>query len=192
MRKIEPLLVAIIDQKLSQNGAALDAIGNRDARAIFAYAAEALVGIREATGRNDGPMVRLMQETVGTANGESWCLSYVMSCLAYAELKSGRRSRLPATEHCLTLWTTAPLEMRVQYSPLKGAIPIWQHGATTNGHTGVFIEAKGETFITVEGNTSAGLRLDGSLEREGQGSYRCRRHFSGNGEMKLRGFLKPF
>jgi hypothetical protein len=192
VRKIEAELVSYIDSKLIHNGSAVEAIAKKDARAIFGYAAEALVGIREATNSNDGPMVKLLQETVGSANGEAWCMSFVMSCLAYAELRSERQSRLPATEHCLTLWQSSPLSLRVHYRPLKGAIAIWQHGETTNGHTGVFIEARGLEFTAVEGNTSSGLKADGSIEREGGGSYRTSRNFKGNGSMKLRGFLKPF
>jgi hypothetical protein len=193
-REIEPKLVEYIDVKLKLNGAAQESILKKDARKIFVFAAEALMGIREKTNRNDGPMVELIQKTIGNANGEAWCMAYIQTCLAYAELKSGVLSKIYPSEHCLTVWQKTDPSQRVLIKPKRGAIVIWNHLGTSNGHTGIVDEFEHEPgkMMTYEGNTSAGLRPDGEIEREGGGTYHCERSIKPPGRTKLLGFLKPF
>ena len=193
-RRIEPKLVDYIDKKLSQNGAAQEALKQKNARKVFVFAAEALLGIREATGRNDGKMVELIQETVGGHGQEPWCMSYVQSCLAYAELKCDVISPIVVSEHCWTVWAQTPKSQRVKTRPLRGAIVIWNYPPGTNGHTGIVdeYEHKKGKMLTLEGNTVAGLRPDGTIEREGGGTYMAERSITGNSKMRVLGFLKPF
>lgn len=192
MRQIKPKMVAFIDSKLVGNGAAQHAIAVKDARSLMIYAAEACVGIREATNNNDGPMVELIQSTVGDASGEAWCMAFVQTCIAYAELKTGVKSPLMATEHCLTLWRNTPEGQRVKMIPAPGAIIIWQHGTSDRGHTGFMTEWLKPLMETVEGNTTSGVRTDGSIEREGGGVYINKRNVIQNGLMRVVGFIKPF
>lgn len=192
MRQIEKKMVDFLDKKLASNGLAQEAIEEKDARTVFRLAMEACVGIREAGGNNKGPMVQLIQETIGGAVQEAWCMSLVQTCLAYAEEKTGVKSPVAAGEHCLTVWAQTPKSLRVKSFPLPGAIIIWQHGKTTNGHTGVLIGTDGKTMKTCEGNTEGGLDSKGSVVREGGGVYANTRGFTGNGSMKVVGFLKPF
>lgn len=193
-RKIEQKLVDYIDKKLEGNLAVQDAIKQKDARRVMVFAAEALLGIREATGRNDGTMVKLIQETVGGAGGEPWCMSMVMTCIAYAENKTGLKSPIVTSEHCWTVWNNSPKAQRVKTKPLRGAIAIWNYPPTKNGHTGIVdeYEHKPGKMMTLEGNTMSGVKKDGTIEREGGGSYRCERSTLGNKKMVLVGFLKPF
>lgn len=176
------------------NGAAQEAIVKKDARKVMVFAAEALVGIREATGKNDGKMVELIQETVGGHSQEAWCASLVQSCIAYAELMTGVVSPIIASEHCYTMWNKSPKSCRVKIRPLRGAIPIWNYPPTANGHTGVVdeYEHKSGKMLTFEGNTTKGLKKDGTIERDGGGVYHCERSIKSNSKMKLLGFLKPF
>jgi hypothetical protein len=193
MRDIKPAMIKFLDGKLSKNGMAQEAIAQGDARTLFRLAAEACVGIREEGGNNKGPMVKLIQETIGRAQAEAWCMSFVQTCIAYAELKTGKKSPLFASEHCMTVWNKTPKLARVKIFPLTGAVIIWQHGKGPAGHTGVFLEShKTGQMLTVEGNTESGLRSDGSLERDGGGVYKCSRSMKANGSMKVVGFLKPF
>jgi hypothetical protein len=194
MRKIEKELVSYIDAKLAKNGAAQEAIAKKDARRVMVFAAEALVGIREATGKNDGKMVELIQETVGGHSQESWCLSYIMSCIAYAEVKTGIKSPIIATEHCLTAWQKSPKSCRVKKIPKKGALAIWNYPPSSNGHCGIVdeYEHKPGKMMLFEGNTQSGLKADGTIERNGGGTYYTERSTKGTLKMKLLGFLKPF
>lgn len=185
-------MIAFLDEKLALNGSAQEAIQNKDPRALFSFAVESCVGIREKTGNNDGPMVELIQETIGGHSQEAWCMAFMQTCVAYAEFKTGIMSKLPASEHCLTVWANVPEEMKVQRFPKRGAIAIWQHGNTSNGHTGMFVEKFTGGFVAIEGNTTSGTDPNGAIVREGGGTYRTKRSMKGNGDMKLKGFVKPF
>lgn len=191
MRKIEPEMFQFFEDKLKSHGAAQIAIAEKNARNLFIYAAEVCVGIREHGGNNQGRMVRLIQETVGRAEGEAWCMSFVMTCLAYVEQKLGVISPVVPSEHCMTVWNQTPKTMRVKTSPKAGAIVIWRRGEGPAGHTGILTEWKRTTFEAVEGNTESG-NAGGVVERDGGGVYQTERNRSGTGSMKVIGFLKPF
>ena len=122
MRHIEPDLIKWIDAKLAGHGLAQLAMENNDARLLFGLAAEACVGIVESGGNNNGPLVRLLQSTIGKPEKEPWCASFVQSCLAYAEYKTGEVSAVFATEHVQTMWNKTPEIIRVKTFPLKYAI----------------------------------------------------------------------
>lgn len=196
MRKIEPKMVSFLDAKLAGNGTAHEAIKTGDARTLFACAMEACVGIREVGGNNEGPLVDLIQETIGGEGVEPWCMALIQTCIAYAELKTGKKSPIYdgnlGGEHCLTVWNKTPEESRVKLRPLRGAIIIWRHGKSTSGHTGMYVETTSpRNFSAIEGNTESGV-ANGKVERDGGGVYRTSRRFGGNGDMHVLGFLKPF
>lgn len=186
-RNIEQKMVNFIDAKLASNGLAQHAINTKDSRLLFGLAAEACVGIRESGGNNMGPMVELIQQTVGRAEGEAWCMAFVQTCLAYAELKCGVRSPIFVSEHCRTVWQMTDQEQRVKISPLKYAIVIWGKDGSSSGHTGIVIEAKKNSHImTIEGNT-------GSQDaRDGDGIYYKKRDWLRTGSLVRLGFLRPF
>ncbi len=185
MRKLEKKMEQFIDAKLAGNGLAQKAIEMKDARTVFRLAAESCVGIKE-TSNNAGPMVELLQETIDGADREPWCMSLQMTCLAYAEKKTGIKSPIVASEHCLTVWNDSPKNCRVKKIPAPGAITIWRHGNTSSGHTGCVIEWMGAKFRSVEGNTS-----DSNM-REGDCVALKIRSTIGTGSMKIVGWLKPF
>lgn len=187
MRKIEPDLVAWIDKKLAGNGLAKLAVETKDSRMLFGLAAEACVGIVESGGNNSGPLVRLLQDTIGKPEKEPWCMAFVQSCLAYSELKIGVMSPIYPSEHCMTVWNSSPPDQRVKSSPLKYAIIIWKQDNSSAGHTGITLEVNpGQWFKSVEGNTGA----DGG--RDGDGVYYKHRNWNRAGSLLRVGFLKPF
>ena len=191
-RKITTKAFDYIDSKLKANGAAQDAIARKDARSLLNYAAEACVGIREVGGNNKGPLVQEIQKTVDNkASSEAWCMAFVQTMLAYVEKKLGVKSPIFESEHCLTVWGKTSKVQRVKSIPLPGAIIIWQHGKTTNGHTGFVMEFAGKTFEAVEGNTESGIVGD-KVVRDGGGVYRTIRSTKKNGDMTIVGYLKPF
>lgn len=193
-RVIETALVHLIDKALANNSAAQNALAARDPRALFIQVMKSFVGIRERTGNNDGTEVELLQETIGGHSHEAWCMSTVQSALAYVEVKLGIASPIAHSEHCLTVWSQTPKAQRVKSIPAAGAIVIWQHGTSMSGHTGIttLYSVSGGYMRCVEGNTTSGLRPDGSIEREGGGVYETKRDTHANGDMKVIGFLKPF
>lgn len=191
-RKIEANMVRFLDAKLAKNGLAQHAIEDQDPRTLFVCAVEACVGIREVGKNNSGPLVELIQETVGGADFEPWCMSFMQTCIAYAELKTGIESPIAVTEHCMTCWRDTPITQRVKKTPKRGAIIIWKKGSTDSGHTGIYLESlTGQAFKAIEGNTESGM-ADGKVERDGGGVYLTHRYRTGAGNMKIIGFLKPF
>lgn len=195
-RIIEPAMVAYLDRKLKSNGLAQEAIRVGLPRIHMVQSASACVGIREATGNNDGPMVELIQETVGGADQEAWCMSFVQTILAYTELKFSLQSKIFVSEGCDQVWMETPKTSRVERIPLPGAIVIWGHydskGRYTGGHTGILLSCGKSIFHAIEGNTTGGTDPNGAVIREGGGVYLTQRLREGNGSMKVRGFLKPF
>lgn len=192
MRKIEAELVNFIDKKLEKNGLAQEALKNKDARALMVQAATTLVGIREATGRNDGKMIRLLQETVGGASGESWCMSTIQSLIAYAEVKTGKKSPVIDSELCLTVWQKTPKSSRVKLLPMAGAIAIWNDTGKTTGHTEMVISADGVTMQCIGGNTGGTTKPGQPVEANGNGVYYTVRSMKGTKKRALLGFLIPF
>lgn len=197
MRSIEIDMVLFLDKKLEGNGLALQAIKDKNPRQLMIEAAKVCVGIREKSNRNDGPMVELIQETIGSANNEAWCMSFAQSMIAYAEFKTQVLSLIHPSEHCLTTWNKTPKKQRVKTHPLPGAIAIWRHGSSTNGHTGIILGADNKLFQAVEGNTTEGKYGD-KIVRDGGGIYFTERSMQGfpdvskKSGMILLGFLKPF
>lgn len=191
-RQIEPKMIAWLDKKLSSDPIAFHALVNKDPRLLLQQAARACVGIREASGNNDGVMVELIQETVGSADNEPWCMALVQTLIAYVEVKLDIKSPLIVTEHVMTCWNTTPFSQRVKRIPLPGAIVCWRHGSTSSGHTGIVIDCDGKNMHVIEGNTSSGVSPDGKVEREGQGCYLTHRSAKATGSMVVQGFLRPF
>lgn len=192
IRHIEPAMVSFIDKKLVGNGLADHAVEIKDARTLMRLAAQACVGIREVGGNNTGPMVTLIQKTVGGPDHVAWCMSFVQTCIAYAELKTGVKSPVFVTEHCLTCWRETPVMQRVHFVPLAGAIVIWKHGNSDSGHTGIIDSCDGKTFHAFEGNTESGVSAGGKVERDGGGIYWTSRSLNNSGDMHVMGFIKPF
>jgi hypothetical protein len=193
MRHIEEKMIEFLDEALRKNGFAQIAIQMKNPRALLVEAAKVCVGVREKTGKNDGPLVELFQETIGKANGEAWCMSFVQTLIAYVEVKLNVTSPVFASEHCLTVWNKTPKSSRVVHYPNPGAIAIWRHGSTTNGHTGVVVKwGRESSFDAIEGNTTSGLNEKEEIVREGGGVYATKRAKKTVGSMQLVGFLKPF
>lgn len=191
-RTIETKMVEFLDKKLKGNGLYEKALAEKDARTIMRLAAQVCVGIREQGGNNRGPMVKLIQETIGSAVDEAWCMSFVQTMIAYAELKTGKKSPIAVSEGCAQVWTRTDKKQRVKKLPLPGAVIYWKNSKTGGGHTGIVEATDGVNFYAFEGNTTGGLDPSGKIERDGGGVYHTLRSHKGNGSMKLIGFLKPF
>lgn len=186
-REIEFEMFQWLETKLAGNGLAQAALEQKDGRTLFRLAMESCVGLYETEGNNNGPMIRLIQKTIGEASREPWCMSLVQTCIAYAEEKVRLTSPVFVTEHCMTCWRETPYEHRVKKNPLPGAITIWRSGKSDAGHTGVLIESQWNShFLSVEGNTGS----DGG--RDGDGVYFKRRNFFGDGSLNRIGWIKPF
>ena len=153
-----------------------------DPTAIMLSAAKSAIGVTV----KDQATINLFRSTVGGANGESWCMSFVQSCIAYAEERTGARSPLMATELCMGLWDLSK-DRRVK-NPLPGDIIIWQFGQTIHGHTGFIVGSNSISWRTVEGNTSGATTIDAN----GNGVWSKIRAKGGSKTFIEVGFLRVF
>jgi uncharacterized protein (TIGR02594 family) len=152
--------------------------------------AQKFIGVREKGGPNRGKEVEMFQKAVdGKAEGEPWCMAFVQFCVEQVEAATGFDSQLFRTEHCLTTWLKTPVGLRTM-KPEPGCIVLWQHGRTSNGHTGIVTKVLSDkaAIRTVEGNTGSGS----AVVREGDGVYERERSMNGSGDMHILGYIKPF
>lgn len=149
----------------------------------------ACVMIRETT-PNGGEVVELFQSTIGKAEKEPWCMSFVQSLVAFTEWAFHVTSGLAPSEHCLTVWNAS--KSIVVSNPRAGDLIIYRHVGTTQGHVEIIVDVitdKGiQVFHTVAGNTSNGT----GVNREGDGVYSKIRPNRTIGDMEIVGFLRPF
>lgn len=160
-----------------------------DPRRLLVEVARRFVGIHEEGGDNKGPDVERFQKAVdGKAAGEPWCMSFVQFCVLEVERRTGVKSNLFRSEHCLTVWNKSPKLMR-RKRPEPGLIVIWNRVGTTLGHTGIVTAIKSpDVYGCVEGNTSKGF----GIEREGDGVYEKLRTWRGTQLFLPVGYLQPF
>jgi len=139
--------------------------------------------------------VRMFQSTIGKAEGEPWCMSFIQYCLFWVdEFVPGRAHTVYPSEWCKAVWDKAGHARRAQ--PQKGYVVIYNYVGTDSGHAGI-VEAHGfdgqheqePYIITIEANTSDSER---SVIREGDGVYRKKRLTRRSGRMRLLGFIDPW
>lgn len=138
------------------------------------------IGVREATGKNDGASVESYLNAVGLGKGYSWCMAFVYWCTKQAALKLNFVNPLKATGGVLDEWNSGR-GVHLTY-PEQGAIFIMDHGGGT-GHTGIVTGVfpdRGQIH-TIEGNTND----DGS--REGIGVFRRTRNIA---DPKIIGYIR--
>lgn len=124
------------------------------------------VGVREKTGKNDGPEVELFLSSVGLSKGYAWCAAYVHYCMTQAGIKNR-----------ITAWSpTAENKKNILYKNGEILKPLQRGDVFTLyyvrlkriGHTGFYDGMLNEDMIiTVEGNTN----IKGSNEGDGVYKY---------------------
>lgn len=148
--------------------------------------AETQVGIREATGKNDGLEVEAYLKTVGLTKGYSYCMAFVVWCFEQAAASLGVKSPLIRTGGVLDQYNrTGCAKILVSqvggaFIPMPGDIFIINLG-NGHGHTGLVRPGDAGTghFNTVEANTND----DGSAN--GDGDY-----FRVRETAKMYGFIR--
>lgn len=126
------------------------------------------VGVREATGKNDGPAVEAFLRAVGLGKGFAWCMAFVYWAYEQAAKELGTTNPLVKTGGVLDMWNkvdgkTGILRTKI---PRTGDIFIMDFGGGA-GHTGIVLgfSGDGKSINTLEGNTNS----NGS--RNGDGVY---------------------
>lgn len=138
------------------------------------------VGVREATGRNDGREVEHIQAMTGTKRGDAWCGSFVFTAFVEGGVMGpggGRAFAWSPTWHPVDrqVWhKERGINSRFQGKGLKQPLPgdvggLYYAKLGRYGHVLLLVSDEGRFWKTVEGNTNdAG-------SREGDGVYLKRR-----------------
>jgi hypothetical protein len=123
--------------------------------------AQSQIGVREATGRNDGVQIEKYLAYTGNTKGEAWCAAFVSWVFGQAGFAQPRTAWSPALlPKAKQLAVAQPAAVLGIYFPEKGRI----------AHVGIVERVKGNWVYSIEGNTN----VLGS--REGDGVYRKLRH----------------
>jgi hypothetical protein len=118
------------------------------------------LGVREVSGRNDGPRVAAYLHYVNVEEGSAWCAAFVSWVFGQAGYAAPR-----------TAWSPAlfPLSKRTRQVSPAVVFGIYFSQLKRIAHCGLVERQEGDWLITIEGNTN----MEGS--REGDGVYRKRR-----------------
>jgi hypothetical protein len=125
------------------------------------------VGVREATGHNDGVMVETYLASVNFGKGYAWCAAFVSWVYSQNAVPNPKNAWVPSWFNKNIIWARDGLKNQ---PPLPGDVfGLYYPSTKLIGHIG-FIHRFGEKItITVEGNTNS----EGS--NEGDGVYMKRR-----------------
>jgi len=123
--------------------------------------ARSQLGVREATGKNDGARVEAYLSYTGNKKGEPWCASFVSWVFGKAGFTQPR-----------TAWSPALFPRQRQIlKPLPASLfGIFYPKLGRVAHCGLVEANNGNWLYTIEGNTNA------NGAREGDGVYRKLRH----------------
>lgn len=144
--------------------------GTAPSRELVIEQARQAIGIREATGRNDGSVVDEILSSVDLAGTKApWCAAFVV----WIGDKAFTR---PFNPYPRTAWSPIMLvrptwDRQRRGVPLKPAdvFGIWFNSMGRVAHVGLVEKNEGEWLVTIEGNTNGGGL------RDGDGVYRRRR-----------------
>lgn len=125
------------------------------------------IGIKEATGNNDGEVVEMFLSVAGLGKGYAWCAAFV----AYCHKEVG--AVIPKSPAWSPSWFPKANVIDKDTALTGDVFGLYYSELKRIGHVGFIDENwddKGSTIITVEGNTNS----DGV--REGDGVHRKRRN----------------
>lgn len=131
------------------------------------------IGVKEATGHNDGAQVNAFQAATGNHTGDSWCASFVAYCLKKVGIKSiGNGMARSWFNNKHNVWErtrhgTKNFAMLAGYRGNTGGLYFPSHKAIA--HIFFIKDLREDVVITVEGNTN------NQLSREGDGCFECKR-----------------
>ena len=155
-------------------------------RPAMTHAAKPWVDVKEQANDNRGVFIDMIGLTVDRKHkGEAYCMAWVQTILAFVELELNLVSLLKPTEGCLDLWNSTPAYLKTTKYPLPGYIAIFQHGNGPAGHGEIVLKVTDVYFKTIGANT---VGPDGFT----QGIFTHERLYSGEGNMKLLGYISPF
>jgi hypothetical protein len=153
-------------------GQGVEAAGLGARERVLAVAVR-LIGVREATGKNDGPVIEAILRSAGASKGDPYCAAFNYWCYSQAGLAAlVPRSAWSPDWLRKPTWTLArsglapqPADAFGLYFPSKGRI----------AHTGLIRKWGSSATTTVEANTSPEAAPGTAADRDGGGIWSKRR-----------------
>jgi hypothetical protein len=123
------------------------------------------LGVREATGRNDGPEVEMYLASVGKPKGLPWCSAFVAWCLTEADIPHRVNAWSPTAHNGRNI---VYMNREARQNPQAGDVfTLFYPRLNRIGHAGFYHKNQNSSVIvTVEGNTNE------AGSREGDGVYK--------------------
>lgn len=108
------------------------------------------IGVREATGNNDGVRVKEYLAYTGLGTGHAWCAAFVSWCYGKAGLTAPRNAWSPALFPMVRRYT----EQQIKHRSIRSAdlFAIYNHRLARIDHAGLVRKKEGHWLLTVEGN----------------------------------------
>ena len=175
-------------------------------------AARSLIGLRELTGHNDGPVIDKMLDFLGLPHGLSWCLAFCLyswhlalapGSIPYPKIArcSTFLEQVQSREWKYDVYDQEDVAWKIK-TPKPGTIMIFAHSKIAgnknwNGHAALFEKFDGKKIVATEGATFKELRnsfctIEGNTNkagsREGDGVYNKVRSAK-MGSLTLEGFV---
>ena len=164
------VLIALLSHRGACQGAS-EAGGNPRKRILST--AISLIGTREATGRNDGPLIEAILASTGNAKGDPYCAAFCYWCY----LQAGLGEIVPRSAWSPD-WVARPTWTRER----GGAIPrpgdpfgIYFASKGRVAHVGLVRQWDRQSVVTVEANTSPEAAAGSAADRDGGGIWSKRR-----------------
>jgi hypothetical protein len=126
------------------------------------------VGKREE-GNNSGEMVKGFLKSVGLGTGNPWCMAFVYAIFEEFCKSKSLTSPLYKTGAVLTFWNESKKKSPDSCIDVKAAIAdpslvkpgqIFIKSRTGGGHTGIVVKVEGDSFVSVDGNSSDQVKLN--------------------------------
>lgn len=129
------------------------------------------LGVREATGKNDGPEVEKYLRSVGLGKGNAWCSAFVHWCMKEAGLPNKINAWSPTAHNPKNIIYMAG---KLREEPKAGDVGTLYYSKLKRiGHAYFYHERLNSTvYKSVEGNTNE------AGSREGDGVYMKYRSFN--------------
>lgn len=136
--------------------------------------AQSYVGVREATGRNDGEQVEKFLALTGFGPGYAWCAAYMSYIYHECKVDSPVTAWSPSFGLAKdAVWKQGEGYQRAQLSAKPGdAFTIYYSSKGRIGHVGMYLYSTINRVYTIEGNTNQ------AGSREGDGVYHKARHWN--------------
>jgi hypothetical protein len=123
------------------------------------------VGKREE-GNNAGEMVKGFLKSVGLGTGNPWCMAFVYAIFDELCKKKAIVNPLPKTGSVLYFWSKVPPENQIKAADAAKDPSLVKPGQVCvksrkgGGHTGIVLKVEGDSFISIDGNSSDQVKLN--------------------------------